>query len=772
MCFETFARKITSYPRRSGSGGLAVLTVLLLLVGDAAHAATPPQQTTDRATLRTPARQGAQLQLEWFGGAAPFVVEQAPSLVGPWAPLEEPTTNSSIKLPLPTGPGRGFFRILSADTNSASSEEAYMRSTLAAVGGFVDSVPRSNNVVWRERILEFLRGRPDIDSSGEFGDGVWAITTDGIPLSLWNNRPADPPAEEPPFAIPSLAGTEIPGNTSARFAVTVGAGFRQSAPALARLVAGKGYSPGGDSASLASLKGVRNESVFFFNTHGGGFFIPLFGADGKPLRGTNNLIRYATHYGLWTGQKIDPNRTDPKYRHDEFVADLKAARLAIAFAPASYTTGTGGFQSPVNEWRFGITAAWVKAYMQFPEENNASVWLGACLSGSPEAAAMRAAFLTVGADMVSGWTDNVNGDAVLSATTFVWDRLLGANKIQPPAPPQRPFDYENAWVELRSKGLHTHPTRDSTGTATVTDIIYQGKAGDETFGLFAPSIAYVVVDEEQDKAHLHGLFGKPPSEKQKVTIGGEDQTIDSWEPRKIICSLPQKGSGSAGDVEVTVGNRKSNVRQLSRWTVTGTYRMDGNKPPLRIEGTVSLVFRADIGEYRIRPGNVFIRPTRYAIAAKASEVHLEGKGILRVSCSATANNVTTWLGEGDFKAADPHAPASVESYLKISTIDLSGALGFMFGLESQEASPIKVRFEPCAGGRVEVALAPAPPGARPEYFGDPLGDIDIEIPIIGKLFSVEDGWGIPAGFMTSPAKSRMDWNAAAVEWPPDASAAR
>ncbi|MBM3844728.1 MAG: NAD(P)/FAD-dependent oxidoreductase [Verrucomicrobia bacterium] len=345
---------------------------------------------------------------------------------------------------------RLYFRVVAAGVGGGDQDEAAMRATLGSIGAFVDSVPRTNTVTWKALILEHLRGRSDIDSAGDMGDGVWAITTDGIPLSFWNNRLVDPPVVEEPFAFPMQAGTETSGTTTARFSVTVGAGFRQSAPALARMVAAKGYRPVADNASLASLKGTRSESIFFFNTHGGDFFVPLFGADGKPLRGTNNFIRYQVHYGLWTGQRIDPNFTDPNYRHQEFVADLKAKRLAIAYAPAFYVTGTGGFQSAVNEWRFGITAEWVKHYLRFPAENHASVWLGACLSGSPEAAAMRAAFLSVGADMVSGWTDNVNGDAVYVSTAFVWDRLLGANNFQPPATPQRPFDYDEVWTELLS----------------------------------------------------------------------------------------------------------------------------------------------------------------------------------------------------------------------------------------------------------------------------------------------------------------------------------
>lgn len=666
-----------------------------------------------------------------------------------------------------------YFRVVATGAGGGESGgEPAMRATLASIGSFVDRVPRTNTATWKARILEHLLGRADIDSAGDMGDGVWAITTDGIPLSFWNNRLADPPAVEDPFAFPALARTEVPGNTTARFAVTVGAGFRQSAPALARMVAAKGYRPVADNASLSSLKGSRNESIFFYNTHGGDFFIPLFGADGNPLRGTNNLIRYEIHYGLWTGQKIDPNLTDPNYRHQEFLADLRAKRLAIAYAPAFYITGTGGFQSAVNEWRFGITAEWVKHYMRFPLENHASVWLGACLSGSPEAAAMRAAFLSVGADMVSGWTDNVHGDAVYVATAFVWDRLLGANIFQPPATPQRPFDYDEVWTELRSKGLHTHPTRDRTGTATVTDIIYQGKPGEGTFGLFAPSIAYVLVDERENKAVLHGIFGKPPADKQKVTIGGSEASVHSWEPRKIVCALAQEGAGSAGDVQVEVDGRKSNVRQISRWTVTGTYKYRGDNPQHQVEGSVRVIFRADIGEYRVRPGNVFVRPTRYAEAAQKSKILLKATGVVREPCGDNQNTVETWFGEGDWPSATPDSPVLTLSMLRINTIDQSGAFAMAFGFGDPDQTPLKVRFEPCDAPPLVLPLPLAWPFFTPEYFSDPLEETGAEFPLVGKPITFGSDWTIPAGSSTTPFKSGIDWNAAGVEFPPITDAAR
>lgn len=55
--------------------------------------------------------------------------------------------------------------------------------------------------------------------------------------------------------------------------------------------------------------------------------------------------------------------------------------------------------------------------------------------------------VTVGAEMVPGWTEDVNARSVMTATPFVFDRLLGTNQVLPPARLQRPFDYENVWTE-------------------------------------------------------------------------------------------------------------------------------------------------------------------------------------------------------------------------------------------------------------------------------------------------------------------------------------
>ncbi|MGZ8940181.1 MAG: hypothetical protein ACXW32_13320 [Limisphaerales bacterium] len=728
--------------------------------------------------IAMPVAEGAHLRLEWSGGSGPFQLQDAPSPDGPWlnAGIAITGTNTQVDLPLT----RRFFRVGGVSTGGGSGEEELM-ATLRAVETFVSGVTTTNPPAWRTEVLNFLNGRADINSAGETTDGVWAITTDGIPLALWNNRSPDP--FDPEDVMPQAAafGTQTPGNTGARFATTVGAGFRLAGPRLSRQLSTHGYAPSFDSAPLDSLKGQRNESVFFFNTHGGAFHIPRYGADGNLVPGTNGTFLSDLTYGLWSGTKVDANSTVPGYNHAEFVAEVQAKRLCLSLATVSSSTNSLGVRIDANEWHFGITAEWVRHYMTFPRENHASIWLGACLSGSPGAAAMRSAFRAAGAEMVSGWTDNVNGDSVLAATSFLYDRLLGANQVQPPATPQRAFGYEDCWTELRSKGLHRHPSLNSAGQLTTTEIIYEGAAGDEAFGVFAPSVAYVLIDETSDRAHLVGIFGTPPESARRVVIGGADATVISWEPRKIVCSLPRTGDGSAGDVQVIVHGLKSNIRRITRWTVNGTYKMTEADTPHVVDGTLKMIFRADVGEYRKTPGNIFIRPTRYAVAAQSSEVRLEAKGVVSEPCGEGGGSETsTWLGSALFPTYDPTGPQITHAVVSLNTIDQAGALGLAFGMRDPDSFPLKMRLVLCEGGTFTFPLGLAPSGPvelDPLLFGSPLEELlpdgtKYEYPLPGGVFAFGSDWAIPAGSADSEIDSGMKWNRAEAEFPPDPDAAR
>ena len=724
--------------------------------------------------LNTPQLQGAQLRLEWTGGAGPFQLQDAASPNGPWLNVGATVDGTSATINLVTSPR--FFRVSGASTTTNPSGEA-LNATIVAVQTFADTVPTANRPAWRSQIVNFLNSRADIARAGENADGVWAVTTNGVPIALWNNRQSDP--FDPEDILPQAAAlrTQTPGNTAARFATTVGAGFRLAGPRLSRQLAANGYAPTLDDAQLSSLQGQRNESVFFFNTHGGSFEIPLFAANGQMQR-ENGVVVTERAYGLWSGTKWDMNSPD----YDAYVYEMQEKRLALSIAAASFTTNALGEEVAVTECRYAITAKWVLDYMTFPKENHASIWLGACLSGSPDAAPMRNAFRSAGAEMVSGWTQNTTGAAVMSATTFLYDRLLGANKVHPPAIPQRPFNYADSWTELRSRGLHLHPSVDNNGNGINTEIIYEGATGDEAFGLFAPSIAYVLINEIDEQAILIGLFGKPPANARRVTIGGTAVTVVAWEPRQIIVALPRTGVSSAGDVQVHVHNFKSNVRRISRWTLNGTYKMTEADTPYVMDGTLKMIFRADVADYRKVPGNVLIQPKRAAVAAKSSEIRLQATGTVSESCGEGGGVETySWTGSGLFPPySDPAIPYLVTAVISLNSIDQSGALGLAFGLRDPDLFPLQFKIVPCEGPTLTFALAPGPSGpvdGPPLMFGSPVEQLmpdgtPLEYPLPGGVFAFGTDWAIPAGRADSEVDSGMKWDRAEAEFPPDPAAAR
>jgi hypothetical protein len=290
-----------------------------------------------------------------------------------------------------------------------------------------------------------------------------------------------------------------------------------------------------------------------------------------------------------------------------------------------------------------------------------------------------------------------------------------------------------------------------------------------------------LIDEVGDRVCLIGIFGTSSANDRHVMIDGTDATIVSWEPRKIICSLPRSGGGSAGDVQVIVHGLKSNIRRITRWTLTGTYKMIEPDTPHVVDGTLKLIFRADVGEYRKDPGNVFIRPTRYAVAAQNSEVRLEAKGVVSNPCGEGGGSETiTWQGSALFPTYDPVGPQITHAVVSLDTIDQSGAFGLAFGMRDPDSFALKMKLVLCEGGPFTFPLGLAPSGPveiDPLLFGSPMEELlpdgsKYEYPLPGGVFAFGSDWAIPAGSADSESDSGMKWNRADPEFPPDPAAAR
>jgi hypothetical protein len=296
------------------------------------------------------------------------------------------------------------------------------------------------------------------------------------------------------------------------------------------------------------------------------------------------------------------------------------------------------------------------------------------------------------------------------------------------------------------------------------------KAGSGAYGLLAPTIEYITVHEGTNPtADLLGTFGTPPSDYQ-VLVGGTPATIRTWTNDIISIELPETGPTSAGDVQVIVRGHKSNIRQITRWTINAHYKMTG-EATLKAEGDFKLVMRADIGEYRQNPGIVFIRPTRGAFADAKSQGTLTGSGERKESCGLSQINAEIWRGSGAWKSTySSIQPFGIIAALRIDTINKVG--GFTFNFSSDGASdPIKVTFRDCAGATRTQLMPMIPPVDGNTIINIPVPGSEIELPFMGKNITFNGDWSFAAGTMTTPAGmspgSVLTYDAPIVEFPPD-----
>ncbi len=136
-------------------------------------------------------------------------------------------------------------------------------------------------------------------------------------------------------------------------------------------------------------------------------------------------------------------------------------------------------------------------------------------------------------------------------------------------------------------------------------------AGAGGVGLLNPSVAYVEIDESQDKLHiLAGQSGgfesaDPGAGQRQVLVNGVDLggQIESWSDGEIVISdFPRSGTASAGKVEVVIRGHRSNPRWITSFSgvrLVATEDWDGTLFR-RMEWNVRI--RADVGTWRQQPG--------------------------------------------------------------------------------------------------------------------------------------------------------------------------
>jgi hypothetical protein len=341
----------------------------------------------------------------------------------------------------------------------------------------------------------------------------------------------------------------------------------------------------------------------------------------------------------------------------------------------------------------------------------------------------------------------VTPPAAFRATRWFTDRLLGANAFEPEKTPQRPFPWDTVMADMHKKKIDLDT--DANGD-TKAVFLALPKPGSTTLQQLAPSIHHVEPDEYRDELRLYGRFG---STRGEVFVAGAARTIIDWTPERIVVDLPQAGDGSKGAVQVQVRGLKSNLRQLTEWTMALDYTwVQMEAQGLKVAGVGKIRLRADLGKTREAPGEEPAQPVRNTIATRDSNLPLVASGSFPVGPCAIH-----WSGSAVYPAIRPAGtPRLLTAYLQADTAKRKAALGLAIGADNPDflqSGCTTSNFQAIFGPLVEQANFPSPV------------DSTVTIPLHALSLAFDDGWAIGPGFFES-LLVRLKWQVAVANHPP------
>ncbi len=202
------------------------------------------------------------------------------------------------------------------------------------------------------------------------------------------------------------------------------------------------------------------------------------------------------------------------------------------------------------------------------------------------------------------------------------DGVLGGSQIYQVQPRQRAFDLQAVKSYMNKKGFLIDQSPNFPG-AVLT--FFPGTSS-SSFGLLAPSIASMSVDEDKEELRIFGLFD--PDAPATVRIeGGSKKEITATArivdgSTEITCPLPASQQPSAGNVTVIQRGHKSNTVPLTEWWLKATghkyFSIGQPQPSSTID--FNLHFRTDVHSSRTAPYQVPVFRGNSARAARDSKV--------------------------------------------------------------------------------------------------------------------------------------------------------
>jgi len=498
------------------------------------------------------------------------------------------------------------------------------------------------------RLVQSIRAMPQFADAGSSEDGtVWGLLKNGmialvVPIAPPDANPSTPTVDAPQSAASPLRARNLGGvplvtvPASERFRLFNGLGSYFSdtdpRPEIESMLVANGYSGKSEEATLEALRTVKGDGIFYIRTHGGE----------ASVHRDNSTFDF---YGLWTSSEV----LDPLVEEQDssLVADLLQNRVVYMLFRNDFWNQPGRPFLEKNR-HYGITRKFVAEYMSFADHS--LVYVDACNGATfPQ---FRASFKN--ASVFVAWDERTTMGAMRDTARYVFDRLLGANRFAPESPKQRPFEYaalkrDPKFGPGKKYGYSTSVEPSDGKTPIIANLDFHPLAGQ--FGLLAPSLYGVEVDEEKDELVLTGLFGPDPGRDGTVTVGGVALAVSEWsaDGLTIKAPLPRSGAGASGNVVVTVRGHHSNTRQLLAWNGTFLYTSQG-PGSLTQRFELDLLMRADPHDVRDDPGQPphppFVRSFATNLDAAA---RFEASGTHSYSSDPCTVTVT-WTGSGSIPA--------------------------------------------------------------------------------------------------------------------------
>ncbi len=594
-----------------------------------------------------------------------------------------------------------------------TSRNAAIRDALAAFGAIHGPTRDAEN----QSMLDWFHKNPEFVDSGITDGCAWAHCKDHTTVIMANNRQVNDDGTRAAQSAPTRLAIELPGPKASHVINNFGGGNAAVSNQITQMLQGHGYTVTGAGGSIASLGNLSGDGVFYIDSHG----LSLTEDDGKDT------------YYLMTSDLYDSTNTTT---HD---AGLNSHFLSVLGEKHTVKQADGTFKEVLNG-NYAISDRYATSnWGQFGK--NSFVFINAC--SSAKTSLFRNICFAKGATAYAGWSGDVQNTFASRVAPFAFDRMLGANKTDPEADgPQRPFDYVKMQDDLKKHGL----TQDTAGVA----LIITPKPGTD-FGLLAPTISYMGVDEGKKELTVSGVFG---TEQGKVTVGATEVTVKGWGFNSIVCDLQP---GIAGDVIVEVRGHKSNVVQLTEWKARFNTRFetetgDGGSPFLQT-GYLDVSFRADIHSHRDDPHEKPFDPIVPFLEEETSAGQFTASG--SHFYPGDPGFTTTWSGTVDL----------IHYYAKGASQNTLTCFG---GIDVKQ----KTIYFTLQGTSTTGMTSTDIPGTGPETIPGITGHLDGASEL---HLTLNDDFSINGGVreeVVGPLKFRMDWAKITPTSPPDPKAAR